>query len=292
MPRTRFNNGVLGPRQTTTASAAAGVFGLVDHQVLTGGGVFPRSPNSLVPTTDPYFPYVTALLPGDGTNGAQNNTFTDQSTNAFSITKNGNTTQGTFSPYGDNWSNYFDGTGDYLTAPSNIAFALGTGDFTVEYWFYLTVMQDSAFWGIGTSTTSTGVMFRLDNPGTSFNFYNNGDNLFTGAGVSANTWYHLAVVRSSNTLKVYVNGTQYGGSLANSTNIAQDVFYIGGAKVGATVPYNPMNGYISNLRVVKGTAVYTSNFTPSTTTLAALANTQLLTCQSNRFVDKIGRAHV
>ena len=59
--------------------------------------------------SDPQFDYVTLLLNGDGTNGAQNNTFLDSSTNAFTITRNGNTTQGSFSPYGSLWSNYLNG---------------------------------------------------------------------------------------------------------------------------------------------------------------------------------------
>ena len=50
-------------------------------------------------TSDPYFEYTTLLLPGNGTNGAQNNTFLDSSANNFTITRNGNTTQGTFSPF-------------------------------------------------------------------------------------------------------------------------------------------------------------------------------------------------
>ena len=73
-------------------------------------------------TPDAQFNYVTMLLHGDGTNGAQNNTFLDSSTNNFTITRNGNTTQGSFSPYGSNWSNYFDGTSAYLAAPSNSAY--------------------------------------------------------------------------------------------------------------------------------------------------------------------------
>ena len=69
-----------------------------------------------VPTQDPQFNYTTLLLPGNGTNGAQNNTFLDSSTNAFTITRNGNTTQGTFTPFSQTgWGNYFDGTGDYLS---------------------------------------------------------------------------------------------------------------------------------------------------------------------------------
>jgi hypothetical protein len=96
--------------------------------------------------TDPNFNQTTLLLHGDGTNGAQNNTFLDSSTNTFTITRNGNTTQGTFSPFSvaeGEWSNYFDGSGDYLTIASQSALALGTGDFQISYWVYPTVFSSN-----------------------------------------------------------------------------------------------------------------------------------------------------
>ena len=85
---------------------------------------------------DPYFYYNTLLLPGNGTNGGQNNTFLDSSSNNFTITRNGNTTQGTFSPFSQTgWSNYFDGSGDSLSL-SSTALNLGSNNFTVEAWVY------------------------------------------------------------------------------------------------------------------------------------------------------------
>ena len=57
--------------------------------------------------SDPYFNYNTLLLKETGTNGQQNNTFVDGSVNNFTITRNGNSTQGTFAPFGNFWSNYF-----------------------------------------------------------------------------------------------------------------------------------------------------------------------------------------
>ncbi len=76
----------------------------------------------------PYWPYNTLLINSSSTNGAQNNTFLDSSTNNFAITRNGNTTQGNFTPfnYGGGtaqtegyYSGYFDGTGDYVSVPSS-----------------------------------------------------------------------------------------------------------------------------------------------------------------------------
>ena len=67
---------------------------------------------------DGYFNLVTLLLPGNGTNGAQNNTFLDSSTNNFTITRNGNTTQGTFTPFSNQpgaWGNYFGSAADLIT---------------------------------------------------------------------------------------------------------------------------------------------------------------------------------
>ena len=84
------------------------------------------------PLNDPYFPYTTLLLSGNGTNGAQNNTFLDGSTNNFTITRNGNTTQGTFSPFSQTgWGNYFNGSSRFNLA-SNVALTPGSGDFTIE----------------------------------------------------------------------------------------------------------------------------------------------------------------
>ena len=114
--------------------------------------------------TDPYYEYVTMLLTGNGTNGAQNNTFLDSSTNAFTLTRNGNTTQGSFSPYGTLWSNYFDGS-SYFTTGSTIT-TLGAGDFTIECWANFGATGSQALFGYGNST-SGGFFIRKEN--TRFN---------------------------------------------------------------------------------------------------------------------------
>jgi len=261
--------------QFPSTTSASDVWNVTDVYRAVAGGNWPS-----VPVADPYFPYVTMLLPGNGTNGAQNNTFLDSSASPLTITRNGNTTQGTFSPYGSNWSNFFDGSGDYLSLPSNSAFTLGTGDFTIEMWYNPSVSYASG----------NVYLYDMGSNGTRIQLYLNtiyfipqsGNNIQSAAGVGmvVGTWYHVAAVRSGSTMTLYVNGASVG-STTNSNNLTDTLFRIGDYGGGG---YG-FNGSISNVRVVKGTAIYTSAFTPSTTPLTAVSGTSLLTCQSNRFID-------
>jgi hypothetical protein len=241
------------------------------------------------------FNYVTMLLPGNGTNGAQNNTFLDSSTNNFTITRNGNTTQGTFAPYGSNWGNYFDGTGDWLSSPSNAAFDFGSGNFTIEFWFYVNSApagssvgllskraNESVFapFNIFWSTTNVVTLF-MSTSGSSWEV-----GPLSTAALTTGTWYHLAVTRSSNTVYMFLNGTSIGstGTLSGALMTNSSALTIGAASE-SPASVTRLNGYISNLRFVKGTALYTANFTVPTSPLTAVTNTSLLTCQSNRFID-------
>jgi hypothetical protein len=234
---------------------------------------------------DPFFDNVSLLLESSGTNGAQNNTFIDSSTNNFTITRNGNTTQGAFSPFGENWSNYFDGTGDYITAPANAAFQL-TGDFTLEAWIYPTTVNSfNMVFGSENGANSDYMTIRATTldlaianaayPSWSFSF-------------TAGNWYHIAVTRSSTTLRAFVNGvalTLAGGSATNSSQMFQSGAGIAVGRYGNTSSPLNFTGYISNARIVKGTALYTANFTPSTVPLQPVQNTSLLTCRDANIVD-------
>jgi hypothetical protein len=234
------------------------------------------------PTTDANFRNTVLLLHGDGTNGAQNNTFTDSSTNNFTITRSGNATQGTFSPYGDNWSNYFDGTGDFLTAANNSAFAL-PGDFTIELWANFNSNTSSVFCGNinGSGYGDWAFFYNSAVPGIRF-VTDNGATTITGTHTATiGVWTHYAITRSGSDVKIFANGSLLSTTTNSSSNSFAGTLYVGRANDGSL----QFPGYISNLRIVKGTAVYTSNFTPSTTPLTAITNTSLLTCQSNRFRD-------
>jgi hypothetical protein len=179
----------------------------------------------------------------------------------------------------------FDGTGDYLTAANNAAFAVGTGSFTVEAWVYPTAF--SAYRAVFDTRTS------LSNGGMDLGLANSSAGvwgLYKGSGTTVvqsstnltlNIWQHIAAVRSGSTVTLYLNGVSVG-----SATDAQD-FTEQGCNVGRTFDNYAWAGYISNFRLVKGTAVYTTTFTPSTSPLTAISNTSLLlnTVSGAQFAD-------
>ena len=242
------------------------------------------------PIYDPYFKQTTLMLHGNGTNAAQNNTFLDSSTNNFTITRNGNTTQGSFSPFSQTgWSNYFDG-GSYLSIANNANLNLGSSNFTIEFWVYApsstnpngliskgnTSSLGSDAWSVEWTNTTGTLGFGTG----AFNGW--ASPIVTGT-VTLNSWNHVAVVRNGTTHTLYINGTSASTATASYTVTSAGSLYIGTGWYAPSSRY--FVGYISNTRLVIGTAVYTSNFTPPTAPLTAVTGTQLLTCQDNRFVD-------
>jgi hypothetical protein len=179
-------------------------------------------------TGDDDFANVVLLLDGDGTSGDNNNTFTDSSTNGFTVTETGSVVQGSFSPYGDS---------------SDFAFGL-----------YLIIFSEPASSYLKQTST-----------------------------LNANEWYHVAAVRNGTDFDLYINGTAIGSSATDSSNFSASTTVTIGARWTRDQQYFP--GYISNVRLVKGTAVYTANFTVPTSPLTAVTNTKLLTCASNNFSD-------
>lgn len=220
----------------------------------------------------------TSLLTLQYNGGATNKGIIDNSNFNNIITRNGNTSQGTFSPYSvTGWSNYFDGTGDYLSAGSNSSFAVGTGDFTFQAWVYPTAYTSpvSAIFDTGSAVASGRFSVVLYSSGLVY-VDSNANLLISSSTLPLNTWTLISIIRSSGTMTMYFNGTSVAsGSIA--TNFTETQSYI-----GRTVDNYYFKGYISNLRLVKGTAL--ANTVP-TSPLTAIANTQLLTCQSNRLID-------
>ncbi len=242
---------------------------------------------------DAYYNLTTLLLNTSSTNGAQNNTFLDSSTNNFSITRNGNTTQGTFTPFSQTgWSNYFNGSSTISFGTSSATNILAYDTF--ECWVNMPVIgtndliagRDGNFW-MGYNFTGIG--------GTANKFV---FSIWTGSSwqaVSSTTtpvvgvWYHLLGVKDNTTMRFYVNGVQENTSTFSGTPVTTGTFY-----VASNNNIENFEGYISNLRLITGAtnAVFPyaglttgASFTPPTSALTAVTGTALLTCQSNRFVD-------
>jgi hypothetical protein len=156
---------------------------------------------------------------------------------------------------------------------------MGTGDFTVE-WFQYQLASSGQFqriFSIG-SYPSQSIAMSHEGSDTSKAIYFWGSS-GTQQGISRNlqnAWYHFAITRASGSLRVFLGGTQIGTTAANSTNFnnAASVLRIGNEST--TSSGTAFNGYITNFHWVKGTALYTANFTPPTQPIRPVANTKLL----------------
>ena len=176
-------------------------------------------------------------------------------------------------------------TATYLTLPYNAAFGAGTGDFTLEVWIYTTAIGadrmiiDGGNNAAGRATTSHSLY--LSATGTII--YLPGGNAVINAGlVFANTWTHLAVVRIGGFTKLYINGIQAGNTYTDAINYGIQQPFIGRNSDGAA---NPWTGYISNLRFVKGTGLYTTTFIPPVSALTNVTNTSYLILQNDSLID-------
>ena len=154
-----------------------------------------------------------------------------------------------------------DGTGDYALVPSSSDYAFGLGDFTVEGFVYPTTATGTrTIFDTRTSAVEQSILIGLTTLNEIY-VYLNGANVITAVStISANSWSHFALVRSSGVLKLYVNGIQTGVSYSDSTNYVARPIRLG-------LNYNDSNGFIGNIdeiRVSKGIARYTANFVTPT----------------------------
>jgi hypothetical protein len=207
---------------------------------------------------DPYFSNVSLLLHGDGANGST--TIIDNSPSPKTVTAFGDAQISTAQSKFGGASIAFDGTGDYLDAASSADFAFGTGDFTIEFWAHF---QLSAAYQIFVATKllggATDGWSVFVSPSGLIGLYSNGF-IVQGGSLSSNTFYHIAVTRASGLVRAFANGSQVGTTASNTQNFTRNTLAVG-ANVGGT---ETLNGYIDDLRITKGVARYTSNFTPPT----------------------------
>jgi hypothetical protein len=203
----------------------------------------------------------------------QSNRFIDNSNNNFAITRNGDTSIQAFAPFAPTaaystanvgGSLYLDGTGDYLSIGTTSSFNFlhnSTALFTIEGWIYLNAVG-SARGIVGKGTGTTGWLLSI-NSSNQVVFTDTTTAITSTGTLSVSTWYHIAVVRSTtgtNQTKIYINGTN-DGTGTSATNFSQtNLLYVGADRTGGSA----FNGYIEDLRITKGVARYTANFTAPT----------------------------
>ena len=165
----------------------------------------------------------------------------------------------------------------------NDALTFGTGDFTIEFWFYANrvgVVQ-SLYDGRGTGAGSnTAVYIRLSDSNNIQFFTTNAFRITGSTTIIKNAWHHVALTRTGSTHTLYVNGSS-DGTYSNS-----GMDYIGPVNSFAIIGSDDnrdgrygLNGFVSNLRVAKE-LIYSAAFSVPTTALAPTSNTTLLCCQS------------
>ena len=217
---------------------------------------------------DPNYSSVSLLLNGNGTNGST--TFTDSSSYGHTVTPVGNAQISTTQSKFGGASIYLDGSGDYLQSPTSTDFILGTNDFTLEAWIYpLGFAGAPNYNNYGpifeyrtANVSQVNVLLSFIGSSTLV-FYVSGSARITGSAISTNQWTHVALTRSSGITRMFINGIQSGSSYSDTNSYVSSVFRIGGNIAGDAF----FNGYIDDLRITKGVARYTSNFTPPTAQL-------------------------
>jgi len=282
-----YNDADLGSTATLTIGASShnvseGLNGYIDglkivkgKALYTGDFVVPSSAPTT--STSSVSAGVTRLLLNFiGTNNST--VFADSSSSNHTVTAYGNakisTTQS--KPSGGS-SGYFDGTGDYLDIPYNTVFNLSSGSWTLEAWFYATslpsdmttassaiiskdVYGSSFDWNI--NVAQNGIVFLCNNVADSNSVF------WCYTSISTNAWHHIAIVSDGLTCSVYFDGTLVSSKVFSGsfimTNATSDI------TIGCNASNSPnsfFTGYIDDVRIIKGKALYTSNFTPPTSQL-------------------------
>jgi hypothetical protein len=219
---------------------------------------------------DVYFPKVAALLPFDGTNGATSTS--DLSNRSGGVSFAGTAQISTAQSKFGGSSLLLDGNSDYLTiSDSYWASAMDSGDWTVEFWVRFAALgsneelvgnrgntggNSSNGWALRKTTSNNIILYWYE--GGQFNYLNNSQGSQTT--LSADTWYHVAVTRSGNVWRLFLNGTQEDTVTDSGTIVSSNENRLFIGNFGT----NYLNGYMDDLRITVGQARYTSNFTAPT----------------------------
>ena len=180
----------------------------------------------------------------------------------------------------------FDGVDDYISFAGSSDFSFGTGDFTVEFTMWCSDktangVYNRLFCNDGPTGDAAGnLQFNIDTNTGAVVIWNGGSNVLVGsANVCDGKWNHVAITRSGTTIRIFVNGNQ-DGAATDSTNWGTHNSGSPRLHIGAQNGTGWYHGLLSNYRILKGTALYTSNFTKPTEPLTNITNTKLLMFQS------------
>jgi len=197
--------------------------------------------------------YVVLMLHADGTDAST--TFTDSSLTPKTVTPSGDAQIDTAQSKFGGASGLFDGSGDYLTVADSDDLDFGTGDFTIDWWARLDVVESYEFFH--RTLVTPGDKFRISITSGFFNFSVTNTKIFKTFSYSADTWYHFALVRSGTQLRIYINGTVLD-TVSDSTDITlAEALTIGKASSHVSM-------WMDEIRWSKGIARWTENFTPPT----------------------------
>ena len=208
---------------------------------------------------DPHFGKVSLLLHMDGADGST--TFADSSTVPKTLAVHGNAKISTAHGRFGGSSGHFPGAStDYAVVPASTDFAFGTGDFTIEAWIYITpgiAGSYAAICDIRSSASGTGsTLFKL-NSARQLGYYFVGE-VNTTEAVPIAQWTHVSLCRASGVSRIFINGIA-SASTTDTDNKVPNHCYIGRVYDNA---HPAFSGYIDDLRITKGIARYTANFTP------------------------------
>jgi hypothetical protein len=246
-----YNGALRGKSRTPSLLSASGIWDCGEQCDSRRANIWPT-------TGDPYWNDVSLLLHMDGSNGST--TFTDSSSNALTVTANGNAQISTAQSKFGGASGYFDGTGDFLTVTnSNNVLTFSSDDFTIEFWLY----------PLDTSTLQVFLDFRPDvqgaypviyvQSGTLHYYVNTGSRISASSALTTNQWQHVAVARSGTETKMYVDAVQVGSTYTDANSYDAPT-----CRIATSFDSYAANAYIDDLRITKGVARYTANFTAPT----------------------------
>jgi len=264
-----------------------------DTRVVIGSSVYE---SAFTPPTEPLTAIAnTYLLVGDLPY------IKDESTNNFSIHSETFTNQSAalpskspislfdnreYSESSNGASAYFDGTGDYISSANHADFNVGSSDFTLECWAYIeSAITNGGICGLYKPSTNQRSYTIYQTGGGAHNFgvemssdgtYQSGSGIDSGVDATnyLNQWVHLALTKSGTNATLYLNGNSIGTtSSAPSTLYAATGEFVVGKMNGNNIH---TTGYFSDVRLVNGSVVYSSNFTPPTAPLTAITNTKFL----------------